>query len=439
MKASKTVIPIILIVTLSLAWFSFFSEILRNGNAYRSCVKDAQTSIEEGLYEQAVEFYKESLKYKANEATYTKIKETYELLYAEEHTQFIRSLYIEDMELAAAAFPENEEFWLAQIDLYMEAQSYSKAYATAKQALNYGVKGEKLDSRYKTLLYLTKTGYKLYTDFKMALNGYITVSDGANWFVLDEQGNALTSRYKFAGLINDDGMGLYTNKIDTRLLDIKEVPRARFDVEVTEAGYYNQKSGLIPVKVDGMWKYMDLDGEFLPGSFDVAGSFYNRKAVAKTNNVWVLVNEDGKQEQLPFEDIKLDLYGCHIQNDVIIAMEGGKYHLYDLEFNQIPGFEADDIDICIDPDRIAYKSNGKWGFVNSKGEVVVQPQYPQAKSFSNGYAAICNDDGLWGFINKNYDLVIDHQFVDAYYFTQAETCMISNTIGIYQMIQFMFE
>ena len=440
MKTSKTIIPIILVAALCLAWFSFISGILDNHNAYRKCVNDAEISIEEGLYEQAVEFYKESLKYKANKSTYMKIKETYDLLYAEEHTPFIRSLYIDDMALAAEAFPKNEEFWVAQIDLYMEALNYSKAYTTVNQAFNYGAQGEKLDSLYRTLLYKIKIGYKLYTAFKTALNGYITVFDGSNWLVLDDYGKAITSNYRFVGLISDDGKGLYTNNIDSRFLDITEVPRARFDLVFEEAGYFNEKSGLIPVKIDGKWKYMNLDGEFLPGEFEVAGSYYNRKAVAKANNTWVLVDEEGKQDSLAaFDDIKFDLYGCHIQNDVIIAMTDGKYHLYDTEFNQIGDFEADDIDIYIDPDGIAFESNGKWGFANSDGEIIVEPQYVQAKSFANGYAAVRNEDGLWGFINRKYELVIDYQFVDAYYFTQAETCMVSSTEGIYQMIQFMFE
>lgn len=440
MKAIKIVLPIILIAVLCLAWFSFITGTLDEFTAYRVCIKDAESSVESGLYEQAVEYYKQSLRYKNLESTYVKIKETYDLLYAEEHTPFIRNLYIDDMALAADAFPKNELFWTTQINLHIEALNHSKAYTIAKKALNYGASGKELDSLYQELLYKVKVDYKLYTAFKTALNGYITVSDGTNWFVLDDNGETITSNYKFVGLLNDEGRGLYTNNVDTRFLDLTEVPRARFDLTVEDAGYYNEKSDILPVKIDGVWKYMKLDGSFLPGQFEIAGSFYNHQAVVMTENEWSIMDEQGNLNPLTgFQDIKLDMYGCHIQNGIVIAKKDGKYHLYDSEFKQISDFAAEDIDICIDPERIAFMNNGKWGFVNSSGKVVYEPEYSKAKSFANGYAAVCNDQSLWGFINDEYSLVIDYQFKDAFYFTQGETCMVSMTDNTVQMLHFMFD
>lgn len=440
MKGIKIVLPIVMIAVLCLAWFSFATGTLSEFAAYRACMKDAEISMEAGLYEQAVEFYKEALDLKSLESTYFKIKEAYDLLYAEEHIPFVRNLYIEDMALAAEAFPKTEVFWTTQIKLYNEANNFSKAYSVAQKAQNYGARGEELDRLYQELLYKVKVDYSLYTAFKTALNGFITVSDGSNWFVLDDSGNTITSNYQFAGLLNDAGKGLYTNSIDTRFLDINEIPRARFDITVEDAGYYNEKSDILPVKIDGTWRYMKLDGSFLPGEFEVAGSFYDRQAVVKIENTWSVIDEQGNLKALSgFEDIKLDLYGCHNQNGIVIAKKDGKFHLYDTEFKQVGDFAADDMDICIDPDKIAFLSNEKWGFVDSAGNVVHEPEFAGAKSFSNGYAAVCDNQGLWGFIREDYTLVIDYQFLDAFYFTQAETCMVSKTAGTVQMLQFMFD
>ena len=439
MKMTKVVLPIILIALLGLAWLSFITGTMNNASAYKECIEQAEASIEQGLYEQAVEYYKESLQYDAAESTYVKIKETYDMLYEEEHTPFIRNLYIEDMALAAEAFPKNELFWTMQIKLHIEGLNHSKAYTVAKKALNYGASGKELESLHKELMYKTKVAYKQYTAFKTALNGYITVCDGAKWFVLDEYGEVVTSEYQFAGLINDDGYGLFTGSVDTRFLDMTEVPRARFDITVEDAGYYNEKVDLLPVKINGVWKYMKLDGTFLPGEFEAAGSFYGQKAVVMKDNVWSVIDAEGDLKELSgIEDIKLDLYGCHLQNGIVIAKKDGKYRLFDEDFKGIGNFEADDMDICVDPDRIAFMDDGKWGFVNSEGEVVLKPEYVQAKSFANGYAAVCNDQSQWGFINKDYELVIDYQFEDAFYFTQAETCMVSLTDGVVQMLRFVF-
>ena len=178
----------------------------------------------------------------------------------------------------------------------------------------------------------------------------------------------------------------------------------------------------------------------MPGEYEKAGSFYDGKAVAYTGEKWVQIDAKGNQTNLEqFSNIKLDLYGCHIQNGVIIAKENQKYSLYDENYNKIENFEADDIDICVDKTYMAYKSDGKWGFVDLKGKTVVEPKYNEAKSFSNGYAAVCNENGLWGFINDEYNVVIDYAYIDAFYFNKNDTCLVSTTENTVQLLHFMFE
>lgn len=439
MKNMKKVLPVLMLVLLAYAWFSFFSGTVEKTATHNEWLQKAEESIEDRLYEQAIEYYKEALKYGADEEIYLRIKQTYDTLYAEEHTDFFRNCYIEDMAVAAFLYPDNEVFWLKQVELYEEELNFNEAFYTLKDAINRGVDSEKIQSMYKELLYKVQTDYKQYAGFKTALNGYIAVNDGADWFIANNEGEPVTSNYKFAGLINDDGKGIYTNNIDTRLLDRTEVTRARFNIEVEDAGYYNENVDLVPVKIEGSWKYMNTAGEFLPGEFEIAGSFYGEQAVAKNKNGWVSIDTAGTQTKLNFEDVKLDLYGCHIQNGIILAKQNGKYHLYDLSFNQIGDFAAQDMDICVDPMGIAFQQNGKWGFVNSEGTVVVAPQYAKAKSFANGYAAVRNEKGLWGFINDEFKLVIDYTYLDAHYFTSDETCLVSEEEGSVQFLEFVFD
>lgn len=53
--------------------------------------------------------------------------------------------------------------------------------------------------------------------------------------------------------------------------------------------------------------------------------------------------------------------------------------------------------------------NGQYGYINQKGEMVVEPTYNCAKDFSEGLAAVCDDVG-YGFIDTKGDVVIPHQF-----------------------------
>ena len=227
MKGSKILITLGMIGVLAGGWGVFWSKNIHSYLEYKNLLASAEDSLKDGLYEQAIERYQQSLSYSDDIKTYQKIKEIYDLYYAEEPTAYVRNCYIGDMSAATVAYPKQAEFWQAEIELYMDGKNDSKAYAAAKKALNSGAKSEELTAVYQKLLYEVKLDYQLYTEFKTCLNGYITVCDGDKWQVLDGKGEKVSSQYQFIGLINDEGDGIYTNDIDTRLLDKKEVTRAR--------------------------------------------------------------------------------------------------------------------------------------------------------------------------------------------------------------------
>lgn len=440
MNKKNFLIFVAMLATVSIGWFTFLSGMTGSTSEYQSSLELAQVSMDKGLYEQAIEYYKAAIGYENSEELYLKIRDAYELVYAEEPIAFIRNMYIEDMAEAARKYPENEVFWLIQAKLHMDAGNQNQAFYTLRDAVARGAGGEELMTLYTSLMNTVKTDYKKYQDFHMALNGYISVYNGKSWYLLDESGKTLLDDYQMIGLVNDEGMGLYISQIDTRILDANGVPRARFDFTPEDAGYYNQRVDLLPVFLDGAWRYVNSDGEFFSNSYEIAGSFYGNEAVAMRSGKWMRVYADGTEEVLDrIEDIKLDLYGCHIQNDVIIACEKGRYHLYDTEFNRIGDFSADDMDICISTDGIAYCVGGKWGFVTADGTVVREPQYAGAKSFANGYAAVCDENGLWGFVDTQFSEVIGNAYTQAYYFTKAGTCMVSTEEGSVQLLSFVFQ
>ena len=97
--------------------------------------------------------------------------------------------------------------------------------------------------------------------------------------------------------------------------------------------------------------------------------------------------------------------------------------------------------------RIYYKNNYKKGQANSdllklvevSGKIIIEPQYTKARSFANGYAAVCNENDLWGFLNDKNELCIDYTYRDALYFNSNETCLVSTTENTVQLLHFMFD
>lgn len=58
---------------------------------------------------------------------------------------------------------------------------------------------------------------------------------------------------------------------------------------------------------------------------------------------------------------------------------------------------------------IPFRKNGLAGYLNAKGEVVIEPQFPFAAAFSEGLALACKDK-LLGYINKRGEWAIPPRF-----------------------------
>ena len=66
--------------------------------------------------------------------------------------------------------------------------------------------------------------------------------------------------------------------------------------------------------------------------------------------------------------------------------------------------------------------NGKWGYKNQKGAVVIQPAYDEAFQFSEGYACVEKGSKL-GFIDKEGNQVIDFIYDCANSFSDGLACV----------------
>jgi len=53
---------------------------------------------------------------------------------------------------------------------------------------------------------------------------------------------------------------------------------------------------------------------------------------------------------------------------------------------------------------------GRFGYIDVTGRIIIQPQFDIANPFSDGLAAVAGDNRLWGFIDKTGTVVIQPQF-----------------------------
>ena len=75
--------------------------------------------------------------------------------------------------------------------------------------------------------------------------------------------------------------------------------------------------------------------------------------------------------------------------------------------------------------------------MDADGKTVIEPQFAEAKSFSDGLAAV-SDGTHWGYIDHQGRLVIDYQFLEADYFTEDGVAFVRSLNDLYYMIKLRF-
>lgn len=78
------------------------------------------------------------------------------------------------------------------------------------------------------------------------------------------------------------------------------------------------------------------------------------------------------------------------------------------------------ITVTLGPNDIGFPivEDGKWGFINAKGRLVVSPQFDAAEQFSDGLAAVMKKN-RWGYINRKGKLVIPARYDRAGAFSEG--------------------
>src|SRR6218665_2970306 len=84
-------------------------------------------------------------------------------------------------------------------------------------------------------------------------------------------------------------------------------------------------------------------------------------------------------------------------------------------------FPLSDFDASSQSEKILLapvKIEGKWGYINKTGKIVIKLQFDEARGFREGLANI-KLDSKWGYINKTGKIVINPRFDMAWHFEEG--------------------
>lgn len=156
---------------------------------------------------------------------------------------------------------------------------------------------------------------------------------------------------------------------------------------------FNSDDGYAVIKRNGLYGFVDHNNQkIIDCSFCYAEPFSEGSAIVKTS---------GKT-------------GCHYQTKYYssraVHIEDGTWGLINLQGELIAdGYE----DIKEFNDGLAAaKKNGKWGYIDKKGQVVIPFRFAKAKSFSDGLAAVAFKI-RYGYIDRHNNTIIPFRYIKA--------------------------
>lgn len=191
-------------------------------------------------------------------------------------------------------------------------------------------------------------------------------------------------------------------------------PNALREGRIYPANHWTSKEsysdGLAAVSYRGSWGYIDKDGRLvIMCQFDKVFPFYEGRAFARQNGRWNVIDKSGTF-------LKSFPKGCYIKrvfNNVAVAWNGNDYHQ--------TGLVNDHGNTLIPPhydtvkeqgmrysesNLIGVEKDGKYGFYNIKLKKLTIPLiYDDCNYFFEGLAAV-KKNGKWGVINTSGQVVV---------------------------------
>jgi len=160
---------------------------------------------------------------------------------------------------------------------------------------------------------------------------------------------------------------------------------------------------------------LGTDGELvLEPTYDAIKKFRNGYAKVNNGELWGMIDANGKVIiPVEYEEVG-NIYkeaGVYGKKDGILGIiHNGSFNPID-NATKVHNFYGDS--------KLTYASREKkTGFVNSKGEWVLEPTFDKARAFSNGLAPVAQGK-KWGYINEKGEMVIEPQFRDAEVFSKS--------------------
>jgi len=248
-------------------------------------------------------------------------------------------------------------------------------------------------------------------------NGQISVQAKGKWGLIDKKGNFLIEPISESIISFAEELAQFKFNNKYGFIDRKGniVIEPKYDHATTF------KSGLSVVTVDGLTGYIDKKGKYIVTPLYDTAYLFDDNGVANVE----LINEKGyigKDENWKLK-LNHNQY-CSLVTEFhdglsLIRLDIWKYGFVNKQGELIYESEkADKIPRHFSEGLAQIEKNGKWGYINKNGKIVIEPQFDYAAQFSEGLAAVSIDDKA-GYIDKTGEFIIEPVFKGASRFSEG--------------------
>ncbi len=166
------------------------------------------------------------------------------------------------------------------------------------------------------------------------------------------------------------------------------------------------RDGLARASLEGKSGYINKKGEFvIEADYEQQGDFQEGLASVKISGKYGFINTRGILVIEP----KFKSAGRFCNGFCEVVTSDDKHNYIDKKGSLVTDieFSRGDWFYC---GLAKVKTGDKYRYINESGEFAFEGEYSDAASFSEGLAAVENQEGKWGFINTRGELVIDYKF-----------------------------
>ena len=385
-------------------------------------VRKANEYLDEKIYIYAIPLLEEATLYNTNATIEieTKLKEIY-LELSNQHKY--RRKYTDMLEKQMAYRDAKPDIFMEAANFFLESSKYKDAITVLKDGIKKTA-DEELIALYESIRYEYKIGYTSYEDVTAYHGTTIGVKKDGLWGIARAGGKLqIPCEYERISTYSvDRAVALRDFEIFAIDADNNRIAKLSDDLEVSNFG--NLSNDRIPLLFDDGWHFATGRFEIGNTSFDRIGTFLNGHAAAQYKGRWGVI-DIGNAWLIPCEysGIKMDELGrCYAQGAAFVV-KGKSTYLF-VDGCQIP--EAyEDAKPFNQEGYAAVKKDGKWGYIDASGNLMIGYHFDDALSFGQHLAAVRVDtepggndrsnepSERWGYISLSGDIVIEPIFLKA--------------------------